>query len=209
MLEGYSGWNGVENMVTPLDEYIRAITGGNVMFSDLLWPHTDSPNPFRDLVDRGVGIAIVTVLSIECVDRYYDSFVSVVYKAKIDKVIVKPVNTIIISSQTECIKAPELCELAEKQSKIIDEFISAIREDNTIELLVSAFIAKDSMNKTALTISDIASPFPLLEPGYQYLVFLKPEPFGIIVHGDYVWGPWAYLILNGRVYSLNYVKPPS
>ena len=84
-----------------------------------------------------------------------------------------------------------------------------IREGNTIELLVSAFIAEGSVSKTALTTSDIASPFPLLEPGYQHLVSPEPQPFGITVHGDYAWGPWAYLILDGKAYSLNYVKPPA
>ncbi len=71
-----------------------------------------------------------------------------------------------------------------------------------------AFIAKDSINKTNLTIEDVASPFPLLEPGNQYLVFIKPEPNGIQVYYDFIWGPWAYLIQDGKVYSLNNVKPP-
>ena len=209
VLEKYSGWKGVESMITPLDEYERAITGNAPAYSEVLWPYADSPNPFRDLVNRGVGVVIVTIESIKDIYVYSGIFTYVVYEAKIDKVIVKPVNTIIIPPQVECTKSPELCELATNQSRIINELVSMIREGNTIELLVRAFIAKDSVNKTALTISDIASPFPLLEPGYQYLVFLRLELFGIIVNYDYVWGSWAYLVLDGKVYSLNYVKPPA
>ncbi|MET1160862.1 MAG: hypothetical protein ABWW65_07870 [Thermoprotei archaeon] len=208
-LETYSGWKGVENMITPLDEYEKTVKGDAISFSDLLWPHADSQNPFENLVDRGVGVAIVTITSVEAVYRYQDVFAYVVYSARIDKVIVKPSNTIAIPPESVCIKDPEFCELAKNQSRVIDNLLSMIRENNTVELLVRAFIAKDSINKTNLTISDIASPFPLLEPGYQYLVFLKPDLDGIHIYYDFVWGPWVYLILEGRVYSLNYVKPPA
>ena len=208
-LERYSGWRGVESMITPLDEYVRKVKGVAILFSDLLWPYADSQNPFRDLVGRGVGVAIVTITSIKSVRRYHDIFAHVVYSARIDKVIVKPVNTITIPPEVVCIKSPELCELAKNHSRVVDKLISMIREGNTIELLVSAFIAKDAVNKTNLTINDVASPFPLLEPGYQYLVFLKPELDGIHVYYDLVWDPWAYLVLHGKVYSLNYIKPPA
>ena len=208
-LKEYSGWKGVESMITPLDEYVKNVNGAAILFSDLLWPQANSQNPFRDLVDRGVGVAIVTITSIKNVHRYHDIFAYVVYNARIDKVVVKPVNPITIPPEVECIKSPELCELAENQSKVIDDLISMAREGNTVELSVRAFIAKDSINKTKLTIKDIASPFPLLEPGYQYLVFLKPELDGIHVYYDFVWGPWAYLIQGGKIYSLNCIKPPA
>ena len=206
-LERYSGWKGVESMITPLDEYIRTVSGAAISFSDLLWPYANSQNPFQDSVNKGLGVVIVTITSVKKVYRHYDIFAYVVYDARIDKIIVKPNNTITILSQAICIKSPELCDLAENQSKIINNLISTIKEGNIIELIVHAFIAKDSINKTSLTISDVASPFSLLEPGYQYLVFLRPELDGIHVYYDYVWGPWAYLIQDGKVYSLNYVKP--
>jgi len=208
-LREYSGWKGVESMVTPLDEYVKTVNGAAILFSDLQWPQADSQNPFRDLVDRGVGVAIVTITSIKNVHRYHDISAYVVYNARIDEVVVKPVNTITIPPEVECIKSPELCELAKNQSRVIDNLISTIKEGSTIELSVRAFIAKDSINKTNLTIKDIASPFPLLEPGPQYLVFLKPELDGIHVYYDFIWGPWAYLIQDGKVYSFNYIKPPA
>jgi len=52
-LEKYSGWRGVENMITPLDEYVKTVAGTTVSFSDLLWPYADSQNPFQDSVNRG------------------------------------------------------------------------------------------------------------------------------------------------------------
>jgi hypothetical protein len=206
-LRKYSGWKGVESMITPLDEYAKTVNEATISFSDLLWPYANSQNPFRDLVNRGIDVVIVTITSIKNIRHYSDIFVYVVYNARIDKIIVKPNNTIAIPPQAVCIKSPELCELARNQSRIIDNLISTIREGNTIELSVRAFIAKDSINKTNLTISDIASPFPLLEPGNQYLVFVRPELDGIHVYYDFVWGPWAYLIQDGKVYSLNYIKP--
>ncbi|WP_440060035.1 hypothetical protein ACSU1N_02465 [Thermogladius sp. 4427co] len=203
----YSGWKGVESMVTPLDEYAKSVLGAGATF-DLLWPYADSQNPFRDAVDRGVGVAIITILSIKNISRY-DIYAHVVYNARIDRVIVKPVNTITPPPETVCIKNPEICELARNQSRVVDNLISTIRESNVIDLSVPAFIARDSTGKTELTISDIASPFPLLEPGYQYLVFITPELDGIHIYYDYVWGPWAYLVQDGKVYSLNYIKPPA
>ncbi len=208
-LKEYSGWKGVESMVTPLDEYVKTVNGAAILFSDLRWPQANSQNPFQDLVDRGVGVAIVTITSIKNVHRYHDISAYVVYNVRIDKVVVKPVNPITIPPEVECIKSPELCELAKNQSKVINNLISTIKEGSTIELSVRAFIAKDSINKTNLTIKDIASPFPLLEPEHQYLVFLKPELDGIHVYYDFVWGPWAYLIQDGKVYSLNYIRPPT
>ncbi|BAN90871.1 hypothetical protein ACAM_1402 [Aeropyrum camini SY1 = JCM 12091] len=71
-------------MVTPLDEYIKAVTGGAASFSDLIWPHADSQNPFQDLLDRGVGVAIVTITSVKTVYRYSDTITYVVYDARID-----------------------------------------------------------------------------------------------------------------------------
>ena len=53
-LEEYSGWKGVESMITPLDEYVKKAKGVAISFSDLLWPHADSQNPFQDLVDGGL-----------------------------------------------------------------------------------------------------------------------------------------------------------
>ena len=205
-LETYS-WKGVESIITPLDEYIKSINGSGVYFSDLLWPLADSENPFHDLVEKGTGVAIVTVLS---VDRAYREFTNayIVYKARIDKVIVEPRNTIELPSQAECAKDPELCDLAMKQHEAINNLISMIKENNIIELIVPAFVAKDAVNKISLTLDDVASPFPLLEPQYRYVVFIDVELDGIYVHYDFVWGPWAYLVLDGRVYSFNYVKPP-
>jgi len=205
-LKTYSGWRGVEAMVTPLDEYIKSIVGA-VPHADLIWPLADSRNPFHDLLNSGAGGALVTILSVDRIQRY-NIYAYVVYKTRVDQVIAKPRNTIGLPPEEECVKAPELCDLAKRQREIIDSLISVIERNNVIEVIVPAFIAKESVGKTNLSISDVATPFPLLEPGYQYLVFLRPELDGIHIHYDYVWGPWAYLVLDGRVYSLNYVKPP-
>ncbi len=207
VLKTYSGWKGVESLITPLDEYIKFNDGSSVHFSNLLWPYADVQNPFHDILNNGTGVVTVTVLSIDKVYRH-NIYVYVVYNARVDKVIVKPQNTIKLPPQTVCVKDPMLCDLAKKQYEAINNLISMIKENNTIKIIVPAFIAKGSANKTNLTVNDVATPFPLLEPGYQYVVFLDPSLDGIHVHYDYVWGPWAYLILNGKVYSLNYVKPP-
>jgi len=204
-LKTYSGWRGVEAMITPLDEYIKSLVGA-VPHSDLMWPFADSQNPFHDLLNSGAGVALVTILSVDRIQRY-DIYVYVVYKTRVDQVIAKPQNTIGLPPE-ECVKAPELCDLARRQREIIDSLISVIERNNVIEVIVPAFIARESIGKNNLSISDVATPFPLLEPGYQYLVFLDPELDGIHIYYDYVWGPWAYLVLDGRVYSLNYVKPP-
>ena len=52
-LEGYSGWKGVESMITPLDEYVKTMSGVTGLVGDLLWPYADSQNPFRDSLNRG------------------------------------------------------------------------------------------------------------------------------------------------------------
>lgn len=207
-LKTYSSWKGVESMITPLDEYIKSIRGSSVYFSDLLWPLANAQNPFHDLLDRGAGVVIVSVLSVKRVYRH-NVYVYIVYEARVNQVIVKPQNIIELPPQTACVKDPALCDLAKRQYEVINNLISMIRENNTIKLIVPAFITRESINKTNLTINDVATPFPLLEPGYQYLVFLNPRLDGIHVHYDYIWGLWAYLILDGRVYSLNYVKPPN
>ena len=207
-LKTYSGWRGVESLTTPLDEYIKSTRGSSAYSSDLLWPYADTQNPFHDLLNKGTGVAVVTILSVNRVYRY-NIYAYVVYKARIDKVISKPQNIIELPPQTVCAKDPTLCDLTKKQYEVIKNSISRIKENNTIELIMPAFIAKESINKTNLMINDLATPFPLLEPRYQYLVFLDLRLDGIHVHYDYVWGPWAYLILKGKVYSLNYVKPPN
>jgi len=207
-LKTYSGWKGVESIVTPLDEYIKSVRGSSVYFSDLLWPLADAQNPFHDILEKRTGVAIVTILSVDKVYRH-DIHAYVVYKVRVDKVIVEPQNTIELPSQAVCAKSPTLCDTAKKQHEIINNLISTIKENNTIELIVPAFIVKGAVNKTNLTLDDVATPFPLLEPGYRYIVFLDAELDGIHVHYDLVWGPWAYLVLDGKVYSLNYVKPPN
>jgi len=207
-IKTYSGWKGVESIVTPLDEYIRSTRGSGVHFSELLWPYANTQNPLHDLANKGTGVAVVTILSVDRV--YLDNIHAyIAYEARVDKVTVKPRNTIELPPQAVCTKDPALCDLAMRQYEAVNNLISLFRENNTIELIVPAFIDRDSINKTNLTINDVATPFPLLEPGYQYLVFLDLSPDGIHVHYDYVWGPWAYLVLDGKVYSLNYVRPPN
>ena len=207
-LKTYSGWKGVESMAIPLNEYIKSTSGPSIYSSDLLWPLANVENPFHDLLNKGTGVVIVTILSVDRVYRY-NIYAYVVYKARIDKVIVEPQNTIELPSKTACVKDPALCNLTKRQHEVIKNLISTIKENSTIELIVPAFIAKESVNKANLTINDVSTPFWLLEPGYQYLLFLDPRLDGIHVHYDYVWGPWAYLVLDGRVYSLNHVKPPN
>ncbi|MEB3758651.1 MAG: hypothetical protein GSR87_02170 [Desulfurococcales archaeon] len=205
-LKAYGGWKGVESMVTPLDEYVKSIKGTSIHFSDLFWPLADAQNPYRELLNRGIGVVAVTILSVNKIYRH-GIYAYIVYKAKVDKVIINPQNTMEQPTQAICVKDPKLCDSAERQHEIIDNLISEIKEDNIIKLIVPAFIAVGSLDKANLTVNDIATPFPLLAPGYKYLVFIEPELDGIHVNYDYVWGPWAYLILEGKVYSLNYVKP--
>ncbi|MCE4608954.1 MAG: hypothetical protein F7C36_01055 [Desulfurococcales archaeon] len=191
-----------------MDKYIQFANGSMPYFSELYWPFASSQNPFRELVDNGTGVAVVTVLSVDKVYRH-DIYVYVVYKARIERVIVEPQNTIELPPQEVCMKDPTICDSARREHDIIENWLSMIRENNTIELLVPAFLPMDSINKTNLTICDVASPFPLLEPRHQYLVFLEPELDGIHIHYDYVWGPWAYLILDNKLYSLDHIEPPS
>jgi len=47
-LEAYSGWKGVESMVTPLDDYVKSITGTSIHFSDLFWPLADAQTPIEN-----------------------------------------------------------------------------------------------------------------------------------------------------------------
>jgi hypothetical protein len=195
-------------MVTPLDKYVKSLSGSSGYSGDLIWPLADSRNPFRDLLDRGTGVVTVRILSVSKVYRH-NVYVYVVYNARINHVIIEPHNTVELPSKGTCIKDPNICELAKRQYEAVSNLKSLIKENNTIKLAVPAFIARDSSDKSNLTIEDVATPFPLLEPGYSYLVFLDLTPNGIRVHYDYVWGPWAYLVLERKVYSLNYVKPPS
>ncbi len=206
----YSGWKGVESMATPLDNYIKSMNGNNsdIYFSYFVWPLANSDNPFKDIIENGTGVVIITVLSIDNVTKS-GIRADVVYQVKINKIIVDPQNTIEIPPQELCIKDPTVCELAQNQYQLINSLLSEIKENNTIKLKVTAFISENASNKTNLTIHDVASPFPLLEPGYEYIVFLDVELDGIYVHYDYVWGPWAYLIMDGQVFSLNTIKPPS
>ena len=194
-------------MVTPLDGYVKAVTGSDIYYGDFYWPLADSKRPFQDFLEGGSGAVMVTILSI---DRVYPHsiYAYITYKAKINKVIAKPRNTVETPPQAVCAKDPASCYQARKQYDTISNLISRIREGNTIELIVPAFIARDAIGKSNLSIRDVATPFPLLEPGYQYIVFLDPELDGVHVHYDYVWGPWAYLVWEGRVYSLNYVRVP-
>jgi hypothetical protein len=208
VLEKYSGWKGVESLATPLDSYIKEFTGSAVYFSDMIWPFADSQNPLHDLLARGSGLITVTILSVEKIYRQ-GPHAFIVYRARVDEVIFKPQNTIKPMPSTVCAKDPQLCSLAQNQSAIVNRAIESVREGSIVEIILPAFIAEDSASKSNLTIRDLASPFPLLEPGYQYLLFIDVRPDGIHVHYDYVWGPWAYIIMDGRVYSLNYVKPPA
>ena len=194
-------------MITPLDEYVETVTGSDIYYGDFYWPLADSKRPFQEILEQGSGAVMVTILSIDRVYRH-GIYAYITYKAKIGKVIAKPRNTVETPPQAVCAKDPASCDQARKQYDTISNLISRIREGNTIELIVPAFIARDAIGKSNLSIRDVATPFPLLEPGYQYIVFLDPELDGVHVHYDYVWGPWAYLVWEGRVYSLNYVRVP-
>ena len=85
-----------------------------------------------------------------------------------------------------------------------------VGEGDLVDVYVLAYLASDAMNKTTgLTIEDVASPFPLLNPGNEYVLFLRETSDGrIMVYQDFVWGHYAYLVVDGRVYSLNYISYP-
>ncbi|MCE4625959.1 MAG: hypothetical protein F7C35_08895 [Desulfurococcales archaeon] len=167
-------------MVTPLYDYVNTVLGSYEFYGDFYWPFTGSQNPYQDLIARGSGVIIVQVLSVEKVYRH-NFYAYVVYESRVDKVLTPPGNA---------------------------QNSSMIEENKTIEIIVPAFLTKEAVNKTNLTIEDVATPFPLLEPGYEYIVFVDVRVDGVHVHYDYVWGPWAYLVVEGKVYSLDNMEPP-
>ncbi|MCE4620074.1 MAG: hypothetical protein F7C33_03520, partial [Desulfurococcales archaeon] len=113
-LQAYSGWKGVESMITPLDEYVKIVTGSNIYYGDFYWPLADSKRPFQEILERGSSAVMVTILSIERVYRH-GFYAYLTYKAKIDKVIVKPQNTVETPPQAVCAKNPASCDRAKKQ----------------------------------------------------------------------------------------------
>ncbi len=89
----------------------------------------------------------------------------------------------------------------------------SIRENAVVVLSVPAYVAIDSFNKVlegeALSITDIASPFPLLNPGNTYVLFISPmgERSGVIIY-DLVYGLYAFYVKDQRVYSLDRIAHP-
>jgi len=87
-------------------------------------------------------------------------------------------------------------------------YAEQIEENITPKVSLLAFISKDAITKENLTIEDVASPFPLLDPGNEYVLFLLVAHTGVSVYHDFVWGLYAYLVKDGKVYSMNYIEYP-
>ncbi|OYT39316.1 MAG: hypothetical protein B6U89_04315 [Desulfurococcales archaeon ex4484_58] len=89
--------------------------------------------------------------------------------------------------------------------KIINVFKGNITEEY-IEVVVNAWPAREYLDNTSMIndLSMIAVPYPLIDIGFKYILFLKYVDEGKwYLLDDWVWGYYAYLVLDDQVYSLN------
>ena len=224
----YMGWKGLESLVTPLskyDTYALGVKNAYVHYG-LYWPlvkckYLDS-NPFKCIVKDDMAIIIGTVLNIEGI-KVYRRFkhVKIFYLVKIEKVIRDFGNTVPkcvenAKEHKECILYPNGIEECIDHNTVIEEInkkrdlASDLIIGNRIIISYPAWLTKEALDihRENLTIEDIASPFPLLSIGNTYILFIKLTPRGLKILYDDVWGPYAYLIRNDKVYSLNYIYYP-
>ncbi len=176
----YAGWKGMEGLIKPYSKYVVTLMGTNGFTGDFFWPFVSSENPLKELLSvDDIALVRASINNITGV-QLENVYAYVVYEVKIDRVI--------------------------KNASIPNT--SLIKEGNLLEVKLTAFISKDAIKKKNLTIKDVATPFPLLNPGNTYLLFLQITPAGVRVYYDFVWGPYAYIITDNKVYSLNYIEYP-
>ncbi len=176
----YVGWKGTESLIKPYSKYVVTLMGTNGFTGDFFWPFVSSENPLKELLSMDdIAVIIASIDNITGV-QVENVYAYVVYGVKIERAI--------------------------KNASIPNA--SLIKEGSILEVKLTAFISKDAIGKKNLTISDVATPFPLLNPGNTYLLFLQITTTGVRVYYDFVWGPYAYLIRDNKVYSLNYIEYP-
>lgn len=220
----YAGWKGIESLSNTYSGYINRIhklygVNNVVLHFDLIWPFEGKEDIFKKLMKReDIVIIIGSIRNIDSIMKTKDTPITgeviIKYKVYIEDVIVNNAVKINVDDRLneirrECDADPDLCVIAKQQLSTIRQVGNRISEGKVIEVLVSAFIAIDSIQKDKLDIGDVAYPFPLLNPGNKYILFLTVDIDGSIrLLQDWVYGLYAYLIKDDRVYSLNYIGYP-
>ena len=204
----YAGWKGVESFIKPFSRYMETLTEAGFI-GDFFWSFVSSENPLKELASRDdIAVIIATIENIAGI-QVEDAYAYVIYEIKIIHVIKNAsISDTVSYNIGECSKSGELCEITSNEPGAMRRCSAQIREGHILEVSLTAFISKDAIGKRNLTIKDVASPFPLLNPGNEYLLFLQLATTGIRVYYDFVWGPYTYLVRDGKVYSLNYVEYP-
>ena len=207
----YVGWRGTESLVKPFSKYMAALTGADGFTGDFFWPFVSSENPLEELSSMDdIAIVVATIDNITRV-QVKGVYAYVIYEVKINRVVKNAsIPYTLLHNIEECSKSKlnESCEILSSELEAMRSYLALIKEDGILEVRLTAFISKDAIGKKNLTIKDVATPFPLLNPGNKYLLFLQITATGVRVYYDFVWGPYAYLIKDDKVYSLNYIEYP-
>ncbi len=91
--------------------------------------------------------------------------------------------------------------------KVIDVYKGDINNDY-VEIYVRAWPAREYLDNVSAIddLSEIAVPYPLIDVGYEYILFLQYIDGKLFLIDDWVWGYHAYLVLGDNVYSLNLIN---
>ncbi len=231
----YMGWKGSESLIKPLSKYLAIAINASQTYVhlDLYWPLAqivhEYENPFKAILQHNnIVVVLGEIIGIESIRlRERDMTVDIIYKVKIIDVLVEFNKSKILEETTrtppkECIVFANGSRYCIDYSTImgrVEKILSCaeqLKKGGVIELQYPAWLSRNTMmrilmNRSSvenITVQDIATPFPLPNIGNTYILFIRVTHKGFRILYDYVWGPYAYIVLNNSVYSLNYIDYP-
>ncbi len=221
--ENYNGWKGTDQLLETFTAYkylgiTGNLSGKPIIHMDLYWPLASCDNGFKCLLGENIVVIIGRVENITEIAVHKNYTVTLKYRVEVTRIIYKP--TVDIPSYEgrmcdyiEYANGTLICDtqVAIQEKKTIKQLIDNITIGKEITLKMPAWLTKDAItsnNTKDVNICDVGSPFPLLDPGNTYVLFIRVDKNGYSILYDFVYGPYAYMVVDGRVYSLDYVDYP-
>ncbi len=211
--ENYMGWNGSNDLLIPFTKYV--LRDYRHVVIDMYWPLIYCNEGFSCISKDNV-VVYGEIVGIKNITKVVNGRVVIIYEVGVLDVISKPSISIDEIKDKPCdyivINNTRVCDVEYDiylRNKTI-ELLNNITEGKIIEVRVFAWLSKSVLNEntSVISIKEVASPFPLLNVGNEYIMFIKVNPDSIELLYDHVFGLYAYIVVNGSVYSLNFIDYP-
>ncbi len=220
----YMGWKGTSDLLKPfylyymLENGVYSINSTTTpyMMMDLYWPQASCPSGFKCLLNDNVAVVVGKIVDVDIM-RTGKGTVTILYTIQVMRVVHKPSIVFPKHEPKPCDYTKSgnnsgVCdiEMGINEMKKIKEYIDSLEQNTLITISMPAWLTRKALekNKTNITIKDVGSPFPLLNKGNTYVIFIRVTKKGYEILYDYVFGPYAYLVKDNKVYSLNYINYP-